>query len=102
MYSISDMINWTALPEVTEQAKTNAKRAGELAVEYGDACGLAMVRSMVESELHMVSVSLAALRDTPDSLYAAGAVHAYEHEAHALQRILLVLNAWEAGRTTGA
>lgn len=102
MYSISDMINWTALPQVNQQAKASAERVGELVVQQGDACGLAMVRSMVESELHMVSVSLAALRDTPDSLYADGAIHAYEHEAHALQRILLVLNAWEAGRKTGA
>lgn len=100
----TDMINWAALPEVSPQAKENATRVGELAIQRGDACGLVLVRNMVESELHMVSVSLAALRGpgVNTSTWSAGAIHAYEHEAHALQRILLVLNAWEAGRKTGA
>lgn len=99
---ITDLIDTSALPEVPAQARTNAESMGQLAAELGDACGIRSIHLMLESELHMVSASLVRLRQEPDSSWAAGAIQAYEHEAHALQRMLLMVTAWNAGRKAGA
>lgn len=98
---ITDLIDTSTLPEVSAQARATAESMGQRAAELGDAYGIRSIYLMLESELHMVSASLVRLRQEPDNPWAVGAIQAYEYEAHALQRMLLMVTAWNAGRKAG-